>query len=41
MMLLMDNLQPLGGDMGVDLRRRKIAMSQQQLHHAQICPVVQ
>ncbi|WMQ74892.1 MAG: hypothetical protein GPOALKHO_001910 [Sodalis sp.] len=37
----MDNIQPLGGDMGVDLRRRKIAMSKQQLHNAQIRHVVQ
>lgn len=41
MMLLMDKLQPLSGYMGVNLSRRKITVSLQQLHHAQIRPVVQ
>lgn len=34
MMLLVDKLRSFSGDVGIDLRRRKIAVSQQQLHHA-------
>jgi hypothetical protein len=34
-------LEPLAGDMGVDLRRRDVGVAEQQLHHAQVGAVVQ
>ena len=40
MMLCMQFLQPLPRHVRVNLRRRNIRMSQQQLHHAQVGAVV-
>ena len=41
MMDSMNLLQPLPRYMRVNRRRRNIGMAEQQLHRAQICPVVE
>jgi hypothetical protein len=41
MVIVMQCLQPLTRDMGVDLRRGDIGMAEQHLHHPQIGPVIQ
>ena len=37
----MELLQPLACHMGVDLRGGNVGMAQQQLHHAQVCAMVE
>ena len=39
-MTLMQRLQTLACDMGVDLRGRQGAVAEQQLHHAQVSAVI-
>ena len=41
MMLRVQLLQPLAGDVRVDLRRRDVRMAEQQLHHAQVRAVIE
>ena len=41
MMHRVQSFQPLPGYMRINLRRRNIRMTQQQLHHAQIRAVIQ
>lgn len=41
MMLAVEILHPFSGDVSIDLRRREIAMAEQQLHYAKIGAPVQ
>ena len=41
MVLLMQFLHTFAGDVGIDLRRGKIAVTEQHLHHTQIGAVIQ
>ena len=37
----MQALEPLPGDVSINLRGRKVTMAEQQLHHAQVGAVIQ